>query len=82
MCQTTTADVQERYSTATFFNTHINSFFFLTINSSMEEDLSCQFKKVALAMGASLTDKDLDLLPSEMRHHGKEQKKPKWLNLQ
>ncbi|KAM3845646.1 parvalbumin-like EF-hand-containing protein [Vipera latastei] len=35
----------------------------------MEEDLSCQFKKVALAMGASLTDKDLDLLPSEMRHH-------------
>ncbi|KAL7989560.1 parvalbumin-like EF-hand-containing protein [Crotalus tigris] len=35
----------------------------------MEDDFSCQFKKVALAMGASLTDKDLDQLPSEMRHH-------------
>ncbi|KAF7236885.1 Parvalbumin-like EF-hand-containing protein, partial [Varanus komodoensis] len=38
-------------------------------NSSMEDDFTCQVKKMALAMGASLTDKDLDLLPSDMRHH-------------
>uniref|UniRef100_U3FZP9 Parvalbumin n=2 Tax=Micrurus TaxID=8634 RepID=U3FZP9_MICFL len=35
----------------------------------MEDDFACQVKKMALAMGASLTDKDLDLLPSEMRHN-------------
>uniref|UniRef100_A0A8D2LMW8 Parvalbumin n=1 Tax=Varanus komodoensis TaxID=61221 RepID=A0A8D2LMW8_VARKO len=35
----------------------------------MEDDFTCQVKKMALAMGASLTDKDLDLLPSDMRHH-------------
>ncbi|XP_063152603.1 parvalbumin-like EF-hand-containing protein [Candoia aspera] len=35
----------------------------------MEDEFSCQLKKMALAMGASLTDKDIDLLPSEMRHH-------------
>ncbi|XP_003217092.1 parvalbumin-like EF-hand-containing protein [Anolis carolinensis] len=36
----------------------------------MEDDFSCQVKKMALAMGTSLSDKDIDLLPSEMRHHG------------
>ncbi|XP_030389814.1 parvalbumin-like EF-hand-containing protein isoform X3 [Gopherus evgoodei] len=36
----------------------------------MEENFSCQVKKMALALGTSLTDKDIDLLPSEMRHHG------------
>ncbi|XP_058028616.1 parvalbumin-like EF-hand-containing protein [Ahaetulla prasina] len=35
----------------------------------MEDDFACQLKKMALAMGASLTDKELDMLPSEMRHH-------------
>nr|XP_032653204.1 parvalbumin-like EF-hand-containing protein [Chelonoidis abingdonii] len=35
----------------------------------MEENFSCQVKKMALALGTSLTDKDIDLLPSEMRHH-------------
>uniref|UniRef100_A0A8D0L9M8 Parvalbumin n=1 Tax=Sphenodon punctatus TaxID=8508 RepID=A0A8D0L9M8_SPHPU len=35
----------------------------------MGDDFSCQVKKMALAMGASLSDKDLDLLP-EIRHHG------------
>ncbi|KAL8163458.1 UNVERIFIED_CONTAM: hypothetical protein K2H54_022548 [Gekko kuhli] len=38
-------------------------------SGSMEDDFACQVKKMALAMGASLTDKDLDLLPSDMRHH-------------
>ncbi|CAM5096881.1 parvalbumin-like EF-hand-containing protein isoform X1 [Chelonia mydas] len=35
----------------------------------MAEDFSCQVKKMALALGTSLTDKDIDLLPSDMRHH-------------
>ncbi|XP_067403897.1 parvalbumin-like EF-hand-containing protein [Emydura macquarii macquarii] len=35
----------------------------------MEADFSCQVKKMALALGTSLTDKDIDLLPAEMRHH-------------
>ncbi|KAM5273226.1 parvalbumin-like EF-hand-containing protein [Ctenodactylus gundi] len=36
----------------------------------MDEDFSSQMKKMALAMGTSLSDKDIDLLPSDMRHHG------------
>nr|XP_058902412.1 parvalbumin-like EF-hand-containing protein isoform X1 [Kogia breviceps] len=36
----------------------------------MDEDFSTQMKKMALAMGASLSDKDIDLLPTDMRHHG------------
>ncbi|KAJ7315871.1 hypothetical protein JRQ81_002033 [Phrynocephalus forsythii] len=36
----------------------------------MEDDFACQMKKMALAMGTSLTDKDIDRLPSDMRHHG------------
>ncbi|XP_060620266.1 parvalbumin-like EF-hand-containing protein [Anolis sagrei] len=36
----------------------------------MADDFSCQVKKMALAMGTSLSDKDIDMLPSEMRHHG------------
>uniref|UniRef100_A0A8D2CT80 Parvalbumin n=1 Tax=Sciurus vulgaris TaxID=55149 RepID=A0A8D2CT80_SCIVU len=36
----------------------------------MDEDFSSQMKKVALAMGTSLSDKDIELLPSDMRHHG------------
>ncbi|XP_028570535.1 parvalbumin-like EF-hand-containing protein isoform X2 [Podarcis muralis] len=35
----------------------------------MADDFTCQVKKMALAMGASLSDKDIDLLPSDMRHH-------------
>ncbi|XP_066474379.1 parvalbumin-like EF-hand-containing protein [Tiliqua scincoides] len=35
----------------------------------MADDFACQVKKVALAMGTSLSDKDLDLLPSDVRHH-------------
>ncbi|XP_019398334.1 PREDICTED: calmodulin-like [Crocodylus porosus] len=35
----------------------------------MEDDFPSQVKKVALAMGTSLTDKDIDLLPTDMRHH-------------
>ncbi|KAH1182843.1 parvalbumin-like EF-hand-containing protein [Mauremys mutica] len=35
----------------------------------MEENFSCQVKKMALALGTSLTDMDIDLLPSELRHH-------------
>ncbi|XP_075760181.1 parvalbumin-like EF-hand-containing protein [Pelodiscus sinensis] len=34
------------------------------------EDFSRQVKQMALALGTSLTDKDLDLLPVEMRHQG------------
>ncbi|KAL2764542.1 parvalbumin-like EF-hand-containing protein [Daubentonia madagascariensis] len=36
----------------------------------MDEDFSSQMKKVALAMGTSLSDKDIELLPMDMRHHG------------
>uniref|UniRef100_A0A8C3X302 Parvalbumin n=1 Tax=Catagonus wagneri TaxID=51154 RepID=A0A8C3X302_9CETA len=36
----------------------------------MDEDFSTQIKKMALAMGTSLSDKDVDLLPADMRHHG------------
>ncbi|XP_019517528.1 PREDICTED: parvalbumin beta-like isoform X2 [Hipposideros armiger] len=36
----------------------------------MDEDYSSQMKKVALAMGTSLSDKDIELLPADMRHHG------------
>lgn len=36
----------------------------------MDEDFSSQMKKMALAMGTSLSDKDLELLPTDMRHHG------------
>lgn len=35
----------------------------------MDEELSSQVKKVALAMGTSLSDKDIDLLPMDVRHH-------------
>lgn len=45
------------------------------INSKMEDDFACQMKKMALAMGTSLTDKDIDRLPSDVRHHGEEQRK-------
>ncbi|KYO19155.1 calmodulin-like [Alligator mississippiensis] len=38
----------------------------------MEDDFPSQVKKVALAMGTSLTDKDIDLLPTDVRHHGTE----------
>ncbi|XP_044530031.1 parvalbumin-like EF-hand-containing protein [Gracilinanus agilis] len=36
----------------------------------MDEDFSSQVKKIGLAMGTSLSDKDIDMLPSDMRHHG------------
>lgn len=36
----------------------------------MEKDFSSQMKKMALAMGAALSDKDIELLPTDMRHHG------------
>ncbi|KAK1330739.1 hypothetical protein QTO34_008677 [Cnephaeus nilssonii] len=36
----------------------------------MDEDFSSQMKKVALAMGTSLSDKDIGLLPTDVRHHG------------
>ncbi|XP_028023204.1 parvalbumin-like EF-hand-containing protein isoform X1 [Balaenoptera acutorostrata] len=36
----------------------------------MDEDFSSQMKKMAMAMGTSLSDKDIDLLPTDMRHHG------------
>ncbi|VFV28144.1 Hypothetical predicted protein [Lynx pardinus] len=35
----------------------------------MDEDFSSQMKKMALAMGTSLSDKDIELLPTDMRHH-------------
>ncbi|XP_029455069.1 parvalbumin-like EF-hand-containing protein [Rhinatrema bivittatum] len=35
----------------------------------MADEFNFQVKKVALAMGTSLTDKDIDLMPVEMRHH-------------
>uniref|UniRef100_A0A8P0PPB9 Parvalbumin n=1 Tax=Canis lupus familiaris TaxID=9615 RepID=A0A8P0PPB9_CANLF len=36
----------------------------------MDEEFSSQMKKMALAMGTSLSDKDIELLPTDMRHHG------------
>ncbi|XP_004404586.1 PREDICTED: calmodulin-like protein 3-like [Odobenus rosmarus divergens] len=36
----------------------------------MDEDFSSQMKKMALAMGTSLSDKDIKMLPTDMRHHG------------
>ncbi|XP_028912818.1 parvalbumin-like EF-hand-containing protein [Ornithorhynchus anatinus] len=36
----------------------------------MDEDFSAQMKKMALAMGTNLSDKDIDLLPPDVRHHG------------
>ncbi|CAD7668376.1 unnamed protein product [Nyctereutes procyonoides] len=36
----------------------------------MDEEFSSQMKKMALAMGTSLSDKDVELLPTDMRHHG------------
>ncbi|KAJ8377642.1 hypothetical protein AAFF_G00254870 [Aldrovandia affinis] len=36
----------------------------------MADDFSLQVKKVALAMGASLSDKDIDRIPREMRLQG------------
>ncbi|KAF0887131.1 PRVB3 protein, partial [Crocuta crocuta] len=38
--------------------------------AGMDEDYSSQMKKMALAMGTSLSDKDIELLPTDMRHHG------------
>lgn len=37
----------------------------------MDEEFSSQMKKMALAMGTSLSDKDIELLPTDMRHHGR-----------
>ncbi|XP_007958008.2 parvalbumin-like EF-hand-containing protein [Orycteropus afer afer] len=36
----------------------------------MDEDFASQMKKMALAMGTSLSDKDIELLPTDIRHHG------------
>ncbi|KAK2112306.1 hypothetical protein P7K49_012053 [Saguinus oedipus] len=36
----------------------------------MDEDFSSQMKKMALAMGTSLSDKDIEMLPTDMRYHG------------
>lgn len=36
----------------------------------MDKDFSSQMKKIALAMGTALSDKDIELLPTDMRHHG------------
>ncbi|XP_006145727.1 parvalbumin-like EF-hand-containing protein [Tupaia chinensis] len=36
----------------------------------MDEEFSSQMKKMALALGTSLSDKDIELLPADMRHHG------------
>lgn len=38
--------------------------------AGMDEDCSSQMKKMALAMGTSLSDKDIELLSMDMRHHG------------
>uniref|UniRef100_A0ABI7ZUR4 Parvalbumin n=3 Tax=Felinae TaxID=338152 RepID=A0ABI7ZUR4_FELCA len=46
-----------------------NISFFLS-RARMDEDFSSQMKKMALAMGTSLSDKDIELLPTDMRHHG------------
>ncbi|XP_064439316.1 parvalbumin-like EF-hand-containing protein [Mirounga angustirostris] len=39
-------------------------------SARMDEDFSSQMKKMALAMGTSLSDKDIEMLPTDMRHHG------------
>lgn len=39
-------------------------------STRMEKDFSSQMKKMALAMGTALSDKDIELLPTDMRHHG------------
>lgn len=39
--------------------------------ATMDEEFSSQMKKMALAMGTSLSDKDVELLPTDMRHHGR-----------
>lgn len=44
----------------------------------MDEDFSSQMKKMALAMGTSLSDKDIELLPTDMRHHGTHTSSPAW----
>ncbi|XP_068162331.1 parvalbumin-like EF-hand-containing protein [Antennarius striatus] len=36
----------------------------------MEDDFRPQVKKIALAMGASLTEQEIDRMPREMRLHG------------
>jgi len=36
----------------------------------MEDDFRPQVKKVAVAMGASLTERDIDRMPREMRTQG------------
>ncbi|KAM8785312.1 parvalbumin-like EF-hand-containing protein [Rhynchonycteris naso] len=36
----------------------------------MDEDFSSQMKKMTLALGTSLSDKDIELLSADMRHHG------------
>ncbi|XP_037610154.1 parvalbumin-like EF-hand-containing protein isoform X1 [Sebastes umbrosus] len=36
----------------------------------MQDDFRPQVKKVAVAMGASLTEQDIDLMPREMRQQG------------
>ncbi|KAL7372616.1 hypothetical protein ABVT39_019465 [Epinephelus coioides] len=36
----------------------------------MEDDFRPQVKKVAVAMGASLTERDIERMPQEMRTHG------------
>ncbi|XP_023394417.1 parvalbumin-like EF-hand-containing protein [Pteropus alecto] len=36
----------------------------------MDKDFSSQMKKMALAMGTALSDKDIEMLPTDMRHHG------------
>ncbi|KAJ6658496.1 hypothetical protein lerEdw1_020051 [Lerista edwardsae] len=62
MLEISIADLCDR--TSFFLCSHSISF-----ASRMEDDFACQVKKMALAMGTSLSDKDLDLLPSDMRHH-------------
>ncbi|XP_047613773.1 parvalbumin-like EF-hand-containing protein [Phacochoerus africanus] len=36
----------------------------------MDDNFSSQVKEMALAVGASLSDEDTDLLPADARHHG------------
>ncbi|XP_024409720.3 parvalbumin-like EF-hand-containing protein isoform X2 [Desmodus rotundus] len=38
--------------------------------AGMDEDFSSQVKKMALAMGTSLSDEDIERLPTDMRRHG------------
>ena len=39
--------------------------------AGMDEDFSSQVKKMALAMGTSLSDEDIERLPTDMRRHGR-----------